>query len=63
MRSMDNHHEAPQQPGAIRIGFVVLRIDEDGTLTAEHKSMKEPVRLDAKQLERWALRQLREQVA
>ncbi len=34
----------------------------DGALLAHHSALREPAVIDAKQLQRWLLRQLREQV-
>jgi hypothetical protein len=34
----------------------------NGTLYAEHKALRSPVQIDPMQLQRWLLRQLRDQV-
>lgn len=62
-RGMEKPKPTAPDASCIRVGRVVLRVIDGRTLTAEHDKMREPIELDAKQLERWALRQLREQVA
>lgn len=46
----------------ITLGPVTLRQSADGTLVAEHVALKVPAVVDNKQLQRWLLKQLREQV-
>ena len=50
------------KPECIKFGPVTLRQFEDGLLVAEHAALSEPVTIDARQLQRWLLRQLRDQV-
>ena len=51
-----------EQTTAIVLGPVKL-LQQNGQLLAMHKSLKEPMQIDPLQLQRWLLRQLREQVA
>jgi hypothetical protein len=47
----------------ITLGPITLTQTNDGRLLAWHKALSEPVPIEANQLQRWLLRQLREQVA
>lgn len=47
---------------AITLGPIKLRQMPDGTLLAEHVALKLPAEVDSGQLQRWLLKQLREQV-
>lgn len=53
----------PDKATPITLGPVSLRQTADGTLLAQHRALAEPAVIDAQQLQRWLLRQLREQVA
>ena len=59
MRGMDTINK----PREIVLGPVTLRQTSDGRLLAGHKALAQPAVIDAMQLQRWLLRQLREQVA
>ena len=51
------------QPKArIQLGPVTLTQQKDGRLIAEHAALTAPLEIDQAQLQRWLLRQLREQV-
>lgn len=47
----------------IVLGPITLRQSADGSLSATHKALATPAAIDAQQIQRWLLRQLREQVA
>lgn len=56
---MPSEPTSPEQ--AIVIGPVTLT-QRAGQVYASHKALREPVQIDALQLQRWLLRHLREQV-
>tara|TARA_R110000823_G_scaffold226788_2_gene354329 strand:- start:581 stop:769 length:189 start_codon:yes stop_codon:yes gene_type:complete len=47
---------------AIVVGPITLRQMQDGTVQVEHVALKHPAQVDSKQLQRWLLKQLRDQV-
>lgn len=55
---MDTETTAPQP---ITLGPIVLR-QVEGQLFAHHKALREPIIIDPKQLQRWLMRQVRDQV-
>ena len=58
---MNTEPSAPERQ--IVLGPVTLTQTNDGRILAGHKALSEPAEIDASQLQRWLLRQLREQVA
>lgn len=59
MESTAKRHEHRE----IVLGPITLRQADDGSLSATHKALKTPAAIDSQQIQRWLLRQLREQVA
>lgn len=56
---MDTETTAPQP---ITLGPIVL-LQVEGKIFAHHKALHDPIIIDPKQLQRWLMRQVREQVA
>ena len=51
-----------EQTAAIRLGNVTIWQDADGHINVQHPALVAPFEIDPKQLLRWVMRQLREQV-
>jgi hypothetical protein len=52
----------PDRPACITLGPMRLEQRPTGELLVYHAALREPIEVDALQLQRWLLRQLREHV-
>jgi hypothetical protein len=55
--------ENPPTLHGLKVGPMRLDKTHDGRLVAHHPKLAQPVNIDEKQLERWLMRQIRDEVS